>query len=52
VILLEDQRDTSPPPVADVEDEIRQALVRKKFETVMEDLKAKTKVEIVGKPAE
>ena len=52
VILLEDKRDTSPPPVSDVEDEIRQALVRKKFETVMEDLKAKTTVEIVGKPAE
>jgi peptidyl-prolyl cis-trans isomerase C len=52
VILLEDKRMTSPPPVGEVEDQIRQALVRKNFEAVMEKLKADTKVEIVGKPAE
>jgi len=52
VILVEDKRDTSPPPVAEVEEQIRQALVRKNFEAIMADLKSKTKVEIVGKPAE
>jgi peptidyl-prolyl cis-trans isomerase C len=52
VILIEDKRDTSPPPISAVEDQIREALVRKNFEAIMADLKAKTKVEIVGKPAE
>lgn len=53
VILVEEKRKTSPPPVAELEEQIRQVLVRKKFEAIMADLKAKTKVEIIGpKPAQ
>ncbi len=53
VIMVEDKRETSPPPVSDLAQKIREGLVRKNFEAVMADLKAKTKVEIVGaKPAE
>jgi peptidyl-prolyl cis-trans isomerase C len=53
VIKVEDRRDTNPPPVTELADQIRQTLVRTKFESVMADLKSKTKIEIVGaKPAE
>ncbi len=53
VIFVEDKRNTSPPSLAQLEEQIRQSLVRTKFETIMSDLKANTKVEIVGeKPAE
>ena len=46
VIKLEDRRETSPPERSELEPKIRQTLVRNKFETMMNDLKAKTKVEI------
>ena len=53
VIFVEDRRNTSPPPLAELEEQIRQSLVRTRFEKVMADLKADTKVEIIGeKPAE
>jgi peptidyl-prolyl cis-trans isomerase C len=52
VIMLEDKRMTSPPPVAEVSDQIRQVVMRNKYEALMEDLKAKTPVEVVDKPAE
>lgn len=51
VIKVEDRRDTSPPPLSELEAEIRQNLVREKFETVMEGLKSKTTIEIVDEPA-
>ena len=52
VIMLEDKRMTSPPPVSEISDQIRQLVMRKKYETLMEELKADTTVEIVEKPAE
>ncbi|SER33192.1 peptidyl-prolyl cis-trans isomerase C [Faunimonas pinastri] len=51
VIELEDKRMTTPPPLAEVEDQIRSTLLRQKFETVMADLRSKTKVDVVGAPA-
>jgi peptidyl-prolyl cis-trans isomerase C len=52
VIMLEDKRMTSPPPVGEVSDQIRQVVMRQKYEALMEELKSNTTVEIVGKPAE
>ena len=47
VIKLEDKRMSSPPPLAQVEGELRNYLMRQRFETTMADLREKYKVEIV-----
>lgn len=47
VIKLEDKRMSAPPPLADVEDQVRTILLRQKFEETMAALRAKYKVEIV-----
>lgn len=51
VILVEDRRETSPPQRAELEPQIRQELVRDKFEAVMKDLKSGVTIEIVGEQA-
>ena len=52
VIKLEEKRMSSPPPLEQVEDELRNVLLRQRFETVMSSLREKYPVEIVGAPAE
>lgn len=51
VIMVEDRRETSPPTRTELEPQIRQTLMRDKYEAVMEQLKSKTTVEIVGETA-
>lgn len=48
VIKLEEKRMSAPPPLAEVEEQVRGALLRQKFEAVMSELRARIPVEIVG----
>ncbi|MDQ3558548.1 MAG: peptidylprolyl isomerase [Pseudomonadota bacterium] len=50
VIKLEEKRMSEPPALAEVEGELRNYLVRQKFETVMADLRTRYAVEILGRP--
>ena len=52
VIKVEEKGETSLPPMAQLEDQIRGALVRQNFESVMTRLRADTPIEIIGAPAE
>ncbi len=52
VIKVEEKGESSPPPLAQMEDQIRGALVRQKFEAVMAGLRAETPVEIIGAAAD
>ncbi len=52
VIKVEEKGKSSPPTLAQMEDQVRSALVRQKFEAVMSKLRAETPVEIIGKPAD
>ena len=51
VIRLEERRTSEPPPLAEVEEELRQYLLRQEFETVLTDLRNRYNVEIIGAPA-
>ena len=48
VIKVEEKGDSSPPSLAEMEDQVRSSLVRQNFETVMAKLRAETTIEIVG----
>lgn len=50
VIKLEEKRMSEPPALTEVEGELRNYLIRQKFETVMADLRTKYAVEILGRP--
>ena len=52
VIKLEEKRMSEPPKIEEVEGELRNYLLRQKFEGVMASLRDKYAVEIVGEPAE
>lgn len=52
VIKVEEKGESSPPPLAQMEDQVRSALVRQNFETVMTRLRAETPVEIIGAAAD
>lgn len=52
VIKVEEKGESSPPPLAEMEDQLRSTLVRQNFETVMTRLRAETPVEIIGATAE
>jgi peptidyl-prolyl cis-trans isomerase C len=52
VIKVEEMGQSSPPPLAEMEDQVRGALVRQNFETVMGRLREETTIEIIGAPAE
>ncbi len=47
VIKVEDKRNQPAPAFSEVADQLRQELARARFEKVMADLKAKTKIEII-----
>src|SRR5688572_17055279 len=51
VIKVEEKRMSEPPPLAEVENELRNFLLRQKFESVMASLREKYPIEIVGQPA-
>ncbi len=50
VIKLEEKRQSAPPPLEDVKEQVKSALLRQKFETTMSELRANTSVEIAGEP--
>ena len=52
VIKVEERGESGLPPLAQMEDQVRSALVRQNFETVMTRLRAETPVEIIGAAAE
>jgi peptidyl-prolyl cis-trans isomerase C len=52
VIRLEEKRMSEPPALADVEDQLRNFLLREKFQAILAELRAKYDVEIVGQAAE
>ena len=52
VIKVEEKGETSPPSLAEMEDQIRGTLVRQNFETVMAKLRAETTIEIIGAAAD
>jgi peptidyl-prolyl cis-trans isomerase C len=52
VIRLEEKRMSEPPALADVEDQLRNYLLREKFQATLAELRAKYDVEIVGQAAE
>ena len=52
VIRLEETRMSEPPALADVEDQLRNFLLREKFQATLAELRAKYDVEIVGQAAE
>jgi peptidyl-prolyl cis-trans isomerase C len=52
VIRLEEKRMSEPPALADVEDQLRQFLLREKFQATLTELRATYDVEIVGQAGE
>ena len=50
VIRVEEKRTSEPPTLAEVESELRNFLIRQRFETVMADLRKQYNVEITGRP--
>jgi peptidyl-prolyl cis-trans isomerase C len=50
VIRVEEKRMSQPPALAEVEDELRNFLIRQRFETAMADLRKQYNVEIMGRP--
>jgi peptidyl-prolyl cis-trans isomerase C len=51
VIRLEEKRMSEPPALADLEDELRNYLLREKFQTALTELRNKYPVDVVGQPA-
>lgn len=51
VILLEDVREPSPPPLADVRDQLEVGLKQAALETYVNDLREKAQIEVAGQPA-
>ena len=52
VIKVEEKGESSPPSLAEMEEQIRSTLVRQNFETVMTRLRAETEIEIIGAEAD
>lgn len=50
VIRVEEKRMSEPQPFAEVEQQLREFLMRQKFETVLADLRQQYPVEIIGAP--
>jgi hypothetical protein len=51
VIRLEEKRMTQPPALGDIENELRNYLLREKFQERLTALRGEYPVEIVGQPA-
>jgi peptidyl-prolyl cis-trans isomerase C len=51
VIILDDARAVAPPPLEQVQEQLKQQLQRQNLKQVFDDMKAKAKIDIVGEPA-
>jgi peptidyl-prolyl cis-trans isomerase C len=51
VIRLEEKRMSEPPALADIEDELRNYLLREQFQTTLTELRSKYPVDVIGQPA-
>jgi peptidyl-prolyl cis-trans isomerase C len=50
VIVLDDSRPITPPPLEQVKDQLKQQVTRNNLKKYFDDMKAKAKIEIVGEP--
>ena len=48
VILLEDSKPITPPPLEQVKEQLKQQVQRQNLKTFFDDMKAKAKIEVVG----
>ena len=51
VIVLDDSRALTPPPLAQVSEQLKQQVQRQNLKTFFDDMKAKAKIVVVGEPA-
>lgn len=51
VIVLDDSRTPSPPPMEQVKEQLKQQVQRNNLKAYFDDMKAKAKIEMVGVPA-
>jgi peptidyl-prolyl cis-trans isomerase C len=51
VILLEDSRAVTPPPLEQVKDQLKQQVQRTNLKKFLDETKAKAKIEVAGAPA-
>ena len=51
VIVLDDSRAVTPPPLEQVKEQLKQQVQRNNLKTLLDDLKAKAKIEITGQSA-
>jgi len=51
VIVLDDSRAITPPPLEQVKEQLKQQVQRTNLKTFFDDMKAKAKIDIVGAPA-
>ncbi len=51
VIVLDDSRALTPPPLEQVSEQLKQQIQRQNLKTFFDDMKAKAKINIVGEPA-
>ena len=51
VIVLDDSRAITPPPLEQVKDQLKQQVQRNNLKAFLDDVKAKAKIEITGQPA-
>lgn len=51
VILLEDSRQPTPPPMEQVKEQLKQQIQRNNLKALFDDMKAKAKIEVTGVPA-
>jgi peptidyl-prolyl cis-trans isomerase C len=50
VIVLDDSRPITPPPLEQVKEQLKQQIQRNNLKTFFDDMKAKAKIDIVGEP--
>jgi peptidyl-prolyl cis-trans isomerase C len=48
VIVLDDSRPITPPPLEQVKDQLKQQIQRTNLKAMIDDMKAKAKIDIVG----
>jgi peptidyl-prolyl cis-trans isomerase C len=51
VIVLDDSRAVTPPPLEQVSEQLKQQIQRQNLKTFFDDMKAKAKIDVVGQPA-
>ncbi|MES2015231.1 MAG: peptidylprolyl isomerase [Pseudomonadota bacterium] len=51
VIVLDDSRPVTPPPLEQVKEQLKQQIQRSNLKAMLDDMKAKAKIDVVGAPA-